>query len=68
MFALDFDYKAIGYQAGEIVNKLIAGTDASEIRVTSSDVIYFHYNEKTAKFIRVKIPPELVAVAKEVYR
>ncbi len=68
LFALDFDYKAIGYQAGEIVNKLINGADASEIRVTSSDVIYFHYNEKTAKYIKINIPPELIAVAREVYK
>lgn len=68
LFALDFDYKAIGYQAGEIVNKLIDGADASEIKVTSSDVIYFHYNEKTAKYIKINIPPELIAVAREVYK
>ena len=68
LFALDLDYKAIGYQAGEIINKLIDGADASEIKVTSSDVIYFHYNEKTAKYIKVKIPPELAAMAREVYR
>lgn len=68
LFALDFDYKAIGIQAGQIINKLIEGTEFSELPVTSTDVIYFHYNEKTAKHIKVIIPKDLVAVAKEVYR
>jgi len=68
LFALDFDYKAIGIQAGQIINKLIEGTEFSELKVTSTDVIYFHYNEKTAKHIKVFMPKDLVAIAKEVYR
>ena len=68
LFALDFDYKAVGRQAGEIVNRIIKGEKPQEISVTSADVIWFHYNEKTAKHIEVTIPEELVAVAKEVYR
>jgi len=31
-------------------------------------IIWFHYNEKTAKHISVTIPEDLAAVAKEVYR
>jgi putative ABC transport system substrate-binding protein len=68
LFALDFDYKAVGRQAGEIVNRVIKGEKPQDISVTSADVIWFHYNEKTAKHIEVTIPEELVAVAKEVYR
>lgn len=68
LFALDFDYKAIGIQAGQIINKVIDGADFSDLQVTSSDVIYFHYNEKTAEHIKIHIPKDLVAVAKEVYR
>lgn len=68
LFALDFDYKAIGFQAGGIANKIIAGKEAGSIPVTMADVIWFHYNAKTAEHIRVTIPEELVAVAKEVYR
>lgn len=68
LFALDFDYKAIGIQAGELINKLIEGTNLTELHVTTTDVIYFHYNEKTAKHIKVIIPKDLVAIAKEVYR
>ncbi len=68
LFALDFDYKAVGHQAGGIANRVIDGKNPGEISVTSADVIWFHYNEKTAKHIDVTIPKELVAVAKEVYR
>ena len=68
LFALDFDYKAVGRQAGEIVNQVLAGNDPATIKVTAADVIWFHYNEKTAERINIKIPDELAAVAKEVYR
>ncbi len=68
LFALDFDYKAVGFQAGEIANKILAGARPDTIAVTNADVIWFHYNENTAKHIDVTIPDELVAVAKEVYR
>ena len=68
LFALDFDHKAIGFQAGQIINDLIAGKDFSELNVTSTDVIYFHFNEKTANHIKVAIPRDLVAIAKEVYK
>lgn len=68
LFALDFDYKAVGFQAGDIVNKILSGTKPSEIRVSTVDVIWFHYNEKTAKHINITIPEDLVMIAKEVYR
>ncbi len=68
LFALDFDYKAVGRQAGEIANRIIDGEEPGYIPVTSADVIWFHYNEKTARHINIKIPQELAAVAKEVYR
>lgn len=68
LFALDFDYKAVGFQAGQIANKILAGARPDSINVTNADVLWFHYNENTAKHIDVTIPEELVAVAKEVYR
>lgn len=68
LFAIDFDYKAIGRQAGEITNKIIKGANPAEISVTSPDICWFHYNEKTASHLNIVIPDELAAVAKEVYR
>ncbi len=68
LFALDFDYKAIGRQAGVIANKIMEGHDPGNISVTNPDIIWFHYNEKTAEHLNLTLPDELVAVAKEVYR
>jgi len=68
LFALDFDYKAVGIQAGAIVDKILSGIKPEDIQVTTADVIWFHYNENTAKRINITIPKELAAVAKEVYR
>ena len=68
LFALDFDYKAVGIQAGQIANRVLAGEAPASVSVSAADVIWFHYNEKTAQHIHVTIPDELVAVAKEVYR
>ena len=68
LFALDFDYKAVGQQAGAIAARVISGEFAGEISVSTVDVLWFHYNEKTAKHINVSIPSDLIAVAKEVYR
>ncbi|MBD3404165.1 hypothetical protein GF420_14840 [candidate division GN15 bacterium] len=68
LFALDFDYKAIGRQAGRIAAEVLDGTSPGSIRVTAPDVIWFHYNERTAKLLDVTVPDRLAAVAKEVYR
>lgn len=68
LFALDFDYKAVGRQAGEIVNQILHGSRPENVSVTTPDVIWFHYNEKTAQHMSIKIPEALVSVAKEVYR
>ena len=68
LFALDFDYKAVGRQAGTIINRILKGTDPGVIPVTSPDIIWFHYNEKTAHHVHVTIPDDMIAIAKEVYR
>lgn len=68
LFALDFDYKAIGRQAGAIVDKLLDGKQSSGREVTVPDIIWFHYNQKTSENLGITVPSELVAIAKEVYR
>jgi len=68
LFALDFDYKAVGRQAGKQVARILSGEKSSRIPVTAPDIIWFHYNERTAQHINVTIPEDLVAIAKEVYR
>ncbi|MBD3257317.1 hypothetical protein GF377_02700 [candidate division GN15 bacterium] len=68
LFALDFDYKAIGRQAGSQATAILDGAEPGTMPVTVPDIIWFHYNEKTAVHIDINIPNDLVAIAKEVYR
>lgn len=68
LFALDFDYKAIGRQAGAQVAQILHGARPGDIPVSSPDIIWFHYNEQTAQRLGITVPKDLVAIAKEVYR
>ncbi len=68
LFALDYDYKDIGRQAGRIAMEVLSGKPPASIPVAVPGIIWFHYNEKTAKHISVTIPEDLASVAKEVYR
>jgi len=68
LFTLDFDFKDIGRQAGEIASRVLIGTRPGQIPVSTPGVIYFKYNEKTALQIGTVIPDDLLAVAKEVIK
>jgi len=68
LFTLDFDFKDIGRQAGEIARRVLRGENPGEIPVSTPGVIYFKYNEKTADQIAVDIPEDLLAIAKEVIK
>lgn len=68
LFGLDFDYKAVGRQAGEMAAAVLGGADPSQIPVSRPDIIWFHYNARTAAHLSIVIPDDLKAVAKEVYR
>lgn len=68
LFGLEYDYKDIGRQAGKIACEVLGGQKPSDIPVAVPTIIWFHYNEKTAKHIAIQIPDDLAAVAKEVYR
>lgn len=68
LFTLDFDFKDIGRQAGEIARRVLRGEKPAEIPVSTPGVIYFKYNEKTAEQIAVSIPEDLLAIAKEVIK
>jgi len=68
LFTLDFDFKDIGRQAGEIARRVLRGDPPGNIPVSTPGVIYFKYNEKTAEQIAVDIPEELLAIAKEVIK
>jgi putative ABC transport system substrate-binding protein len=68
LFTLDFDFKDIGRQAGEIAVRVLQGANPGDIPVATPGIIYFKYNEKTAQRIQVVIPDDLLAVAKEVIK
>lgn len=68
LFTLDYDFKDIGRQAGEIAVRVLAGANPGDISVATPGIIYFKYNEKTAQRIQVTIPDDLLAVAKEVIK
>ncbi|PKK82946.1 MAG: hypothetical protein CVT49_11175 [candidate division Zixibacteria bacterium HGW-Zixibacteria-1] len=68
LFGLDYDYKDIGRQAGKIACEVLSGKKPADIPVAVPTIIWFHYNEKTAKHIAIQIPDDLAAVAKGVYR
>ena len=64
LFTLDFDFKDIGRQAGEIATRVLFGAEPARISVSTPGVIYFKYNEKTATQLNIEIPEELLAVVK----
>jgi putative ABC transport system substrate-binding protein len=68
LFTLDFDFKDIGRQAGDIAARVLRGRAPGDIPVATPGVIYFKYNEKTAGQIGLVIPDDLLAVAKEVIK
>jgi putative ABC transport system substrate-binding protein len=68
LFALDFDYKAIGRQAGTLVSSILSGKQVGNSEVTVPDIIWFHYNQKSASNLGIVIPQEFVSIAKEVYQ
>ncbi len=68
LFALDFDYKDIGRQVGELSRKVLSGSTAGTLQATTPEIVWFHYNERTSQRIAVTIPEKLRAVAKEVHK
>ena len=68
LFTLDFDFKDIGRQAGDIARRVLHGDSPADIPVSTPGVIYFKYNEKTAGQIELRIPDDLLAIAKEVIK
>ena len=68
LFALDFDYKDIGRQAGNSVALILQGEMPAKIPVTQPRIVWFSYNERTASLLSVIIPQELTTIAKEVFK
>ncbi len=68
LFALDFDYKDIGRQVGELSERVLRGESPSQLPVTRPGVIWLYYNENTARQVSIDIPEEIKIVAKKVFK
>jgi putative ABC transport system substrate-binding protein len=60
-------YDDVGHQAGLLAKKILSGQDFSSIAVVSPDRPRLALNLKTAKFLGIPIPPDVVNRADEVY-
>jgi putative ABC transport system substrate-binding protein len=68
LFTLAPDYKDVGRQAGEMALEVISGKNPVNIPVTMPRMIYLYLNLKTAEQINLVISPDLIEVAKEVFK
>ena len=65
--AYSFDYYDIGYQTGEMVAKILAGTPASEIPVEKGKIISLSVNTAAAERMGITIPQAIMDKAATVY-
>ncbi len=65
--AYSFDYYDIGYQAGEMVVKILDGTKASEIPVEKGKVISLSVNTAAAERMGVTLPQGIIDRAVTIY-
>jgi len=68
LLSLTPDYKDIGRQAGELANQILDGKDPSELKVRTPEDTRLSLNLKTAEIIGIKLPKEVINMAKEIYR
>jgi len=68
LYALDRDYKDLGAQCGELVEKILRGTFARAIPPVSPRRILYSLNLKTASHMKLEIPENLVEGAQQVFR
>jgi putative ABC transport system substrate-binding protein len=68
LFTLAWDDKDVGRQSGELALRILAGESPNQIPLTTPRMIYLVLNLRTAEQIKLKIPPHIVSVAKEVYQ
>ncbi len=67
LYALDWDYRDLGFQCGEMALQVLQGKKPKEIpRATPRKVLY-SVNLKTAEQIKVTIPEEIADKARDIY-
>ena len=68
LMALSCDYKDVGRQAGEVASRVIAGEQPNNIPVTVPRKVYLSLNSIVAEQIGIKIPSDVTARAREVFK
>ena len=68
LMALSCDYKDVGRQAGEVANRVIAGEQPNNIPITAPRRVYLSLNSIAAEQIRITIPSDVTARAKEIFK
>lgn len=66
--AYSFDYYDIGYQTGEMVAKILAGTPASQIPVEKGKIISLSVNTAAAERMGITLPQAIIDKAATVYK
>lgn len=67
LLGLNYDYKDIGRQAGELAVNYFHGTPINELPLAPPGVIYLYINLKTAHQLGIEIDQSLVDISKEIY-
>lgn len=68
LYALERDYPDLGAQCAEMALEVLNGRAASSIPPAKPRKILYAVNVRTAEQLKLRLPPELVAGAAEVYR
>jgi len=68
LMALSCDYKDVGRQAGEVAGRVIAGEQPNNIPIAAPRRVYLSLNAIVAEQIGIKIPSDVTARAKEIFK
>ncbi len=68
LYSLDWDYKDLGAQCGDMAIQILRGKTAKSIPPSSPRTIRYSLNIKTARKMRIDVPEDIVKNAWIVYR
>jgi len=68
LYALERDYPDLGAQCAEMAMEVLDGKKAKSIRPASPRKVVYAINVRTAEQLRLRLAPELVENAAEIYR
>jgi putative ABC transport system substrate-binding protein len=68
LYALERDYPDLGAQCGELALKILAGARAGSLPLAPPRKVVYALNVRIAEHLKLRLPPELVQGAAEVFR